>query len=86
MDPGTTGSRIVEIKQGERIELRVPRGFESAHQLGPGGQRRALPAGSTWNSASQTFYWQPAPGFLGRYRIVFSNGIQKISVHVVVGP
>ena len=29
---------------------------------------------------------QPAPGFLGRYRVVFSNGSQQIRVRVVVVP
>jgi len=86
VDPATTGSRTVEMKQGERIEIRVPRGFESAYQLGLGGQRGALPAGSTWDAGSQTFYWQPAPGFLGRYRLVFVSGRERISVRVVVLP
>ncbi len=74
------------MKLGERIEIRVPRCFESAYQLVPNGQRRALPAGSTWNEGSQTFYWQPAAGFLGRFRLVFSNGTQRISVRIIVVP
>jgi hypothetical protein len=86
LDPAVTGSRTVEMKLGERIEIRVSRGFESAYQLGPNGQRRALPAGSTWDADSQTFYWQPAPGFLGRFRLVFSNGSERISVRVVILP
>ena len=86
MAPGTHGSRTVEMMQGERIEVRIPRGFESAYQLGPNGQRRALPAGSTWDADSETFYWQPAPGFLGPFRLVFSNGAERISVRVVVLP
>jgi sugar lactone lactonase YvrE len=86
VDPGATGSRIVEIKQGERVELRTPRGYEAAYQLGPGGQRRALPVGSTWDAASAIFSWQPAAGFLGRYRIVFSNGSERISVRVIITP
>jgi hypothetical protein len=80
------GTDTVEIKQGERIELRLPRGFDSAYQLGVGDQRRALPTGATWDEASGIFYWQPAPAFLGRYRLVFSNGSERISVGVVVKP
>jgi hypothetical protein len=84
--PGEAGSRRVEVKQGERIEIRIPDGFEAAYQLGPDGQRRHLPVGATWDAASGTFYWQPAPGFLGRFRIVFSNGTERISVRIVVSP
>jgi hypothetical protein len=80
------GTDTVEIRQGERIELRLPRGFAAAYQVVTDGQQRDLPAGSTWDGASGIFYWQPAPAFLGRYRIVFSNGTERISVRVVVTP
>jgi hypothetical protein len=86
LNPGETGSRVVEVKQGERIEIRLPRGYESASQLVNGGQNRALPIGATWDAASGIFSWEPAPGFLGRYRFVFSNGSQRISVRVIVTP
>ncbi len=86
LTPGDAGSRTVEIKQGERIEMRLPRGFESASQIVSGGQHRALPVGATWDAASGIFSWEPAPGFLGRYRFVFSNGRERISVRVVVVP
>jgi hypothetical protein len=83
---GEAGSRTVEIKQGERIEMRLPRGFESASQIVNGGQNRALPVGATWDAASGIFSWEPAPGFFGRYRIVFSNGRERIGVRVVIVP
>lgn len=86
VDPRTAGSRTLEIRPGERIELRTPRGDAAAYQLGSGGQRRALPTGATWDAGSGTFSWQPAPGFLGRFRLVFSNGRERISVRVVVTP
>jgi hypothetical protein len=86
VEPDLAGSRTVEVKQGERIELRLPPGFGAAWQLVNGGEQRALPIGSTWDGTSGTFYWQPAPGFLGRYRFVFSNGIERIGVRVVVMP
>ena len=38
----------------------------------------------SWDEASGIFYWQPAPAFLGRYRLVFSSGSERISVGVVV--
>jgi hypothetical protein len=83
--PDQAGHRTIEIKQGERIEVRLPHGYETAHQLA-GAQPRPLPAGSTWDAASGTFYWQPAPAFLGRYRIVFSNGRARINLDVIVTP
>jgi hypothetical protein len=46
----------------------------------------SVPTGSTWDTANGIFYWQPAPGLLGRYRLVFSNGTERISVHLVVTP
>jgi hypothetical protein len=84
--PDETGSRTIEVTQSGRIEIRVPRGFQSAYQLVSGGQRRELPTGATWDAASGIFSWQPAAGFLGRYRLVFSNGSERISVRVVVTP
>ena len=86
MEPDLAGSRTIDVQQGERIELRLPRGFDSAYQLGPLAEQRRLPIGSTWDGATGIFYWQPAPGFLGRYRIVFSNGAERIGVRVVVTP
>ena len=47
---------------------------------------RDLPIGSTWDADSGTFYWQPAAAFLGSYRIVFTNGRERISVRVIVTP
>jgi len=32
---------------------------------------RPLPIGSTLDSARGVFYWQPGPGFLGDYELVF---------------
>jgi hypothetical protein len=47
VDPGPDGTHTIEVRQGERIEIRLPHGFASAHQLGPMDQRRALPIGAT---------------------------------------
>ena len=86
LEPDAAGARAVDVPQSDRIELRAPRAYHEAYQLGPDGQRRSLPVGSTWDAASGIFYWQPAAGFLGRYRVVFSNGSQVINVRVVVVP
>jgi photosystem II stability/assembly factor-like uncharacterized protein len=84
--PDEAGRRTVELRQGERIEVRLPRGFDAAYQLGPDGRRRALPIGSTWDAANAIFYWQPAAPFLGQYRIVFTTGSEGISVRLVITP
>jgi photosystem II stability/assembly factor-like uncharacterized protein len=86
VQPGLGGWRTIEVRQGDRIEVRLPRGFDAAHQLGPNGERRPLPIGTTWDAASGTFYWQPAPGFLGRYRILFTDGTERIDVRLIVVP
>jgi hypothetical protein len=83
IQPGARGIYEIELPQGERMELRVPHGYESASQL-VNGDARPLPTGSTWDAASGIFYWQAAPAFLGRYRLVFGNGPDRISVIVVV--
>ncbi len=76
----------MELKPRERIELRLPRGFTTAYQVGPGGARRAIPAGASWDAANGIFYWQPAPGFLGRYRLVFASGTDRMPVRIVIQP
>jgi hypothetical protein len=81
-----SGSYDVDMVQGERIELRLPRGFDSAYQVGPAGERRDVPVGSTWDAASSIFYWQSAPGFLGPFHLVFSDGTRLIRVRIVIAP
>jgi len=36
-----------------------------------GSQLRPLPIGSTLDREKGIFYWQPGPGFIGEYRLVF---------------
>src|SRR5262249_27299645 len=52
------------VKLGDRLELPLPRGYDTAYQV-VRGERRDLPIGSTWDPIGGAFYWQPAPGFLG---------------------
>jgi hypothetical protein len=81
--------RVVEVVEGERIEVQLPSGagpFAGAQVVN--GERRALPVGSTFDGAANAFYWQPAAGFLGSYDLWFvpaANGL-PIRVRVVVGP
>jgi len=55
------------------------------------GRMRPLPVGSTLDRSTGTFTWQPGPGFVGSYELVFlrtgSAGIQtRIPVNVKISP
>jgi hypothetical protein len=52
---------------------------------------RRLPIGSTFDTETGTFYWQPGPAFIGRYDFVFiQKGLevewQKKLIRVVINP
>ena len=81
--PDESGERIVRVAQGERIELRLPSGFEGGYQL-VNGERRALPAGASWDLSAQSFFWQPGAPYLGEFQLVFSRGGESLRVLVVV--
>ncbi len=83
VSPDSTGLRVVSLKQGERIEVRLPNGYNEAWQVVL-GEPRALPIGSNWDPVSHTFAWQPAPGFRGDYEIVFLRGNETIRVRISV--
>jgi hypothetical protein len=56
-----------------------------------GNQLKPLPIGSTLNPGRGVFYWQPGPGFVGTYRLVFiktgSKGKRtKKEVWVTINP
>jgi len=39
-----------------------------------GNELRQLPVGSFLDKEKGIFYWQPGPGFVGEYHLVFANG------------
>ena len=53
------------------------------------GELRPLPIGASFNPVTGVFYWQPGPGFIGEYTIVFIKsgdaGSTKRTVKIVVG-
>jgi hypothetical protein len=60
--PDDNGNITVEIHELERIEIRLfPAPLHCA----------SLPIGSTLDTERGIFYWQPGPGFVGDYRMVF---------------
>ena len=54
------------------------------------GQLRALPVGSTLDSVSGAFRWQPGPGFIGSYRLVFfvtdCAGARRVDFEITILP
>ena len=67
----------VQMEELGRMQIDV--GATSGYML-VGGDKRPLPAGSSLRDG--VFYWQPGPGFLGEYQLVFGNR----RVRVRIGP
>jgi hypothetical protein len=85
--PNPSGDRIVPIRQGERVEIRLPDigGATYAAYHIVNGERRAMPTGSTFDGPAGMFYWQPAAGFLGAYDMEFASSYGAMRVRAVVG-
>lgn len=62
----------IEMNQLERIAVKLSQGGTVlAGYLIVGNHLGPLPIGSTLDKKSNIFYWQPGPGFIGRYPFVF---------------
>ncbi len=77
---GGTNSMIEQktIQPLQRIEIKPMEGIHSEDTLTLvdgymkiGDEFRALPVGSTLDIKNGIFYWQPGPGFIGDFNIVF---------------
>jgi len=89
--PNEYGQTVIEINEVERVEIdlgegSIRRGYEVV-----GTKLRPLPIGSTLDAKDGVFHWQPGPGFLGTYELVFFKtnkfGMkEKISVKVRILP
>ena len=78
----------IEIEELERLEIS---NVYFAYMV-IGGQLRSLPIGSTFNSRDRIFYWQPGPGFIGKYDFVFIGkketgelGRINVSIRIIPG-
>lgn len=81
----------IEIKEVERVELELGKGSVYKGYIIVGDQLRPLPIGSTLDSVKGIFYWQPGPGFIGEYNLVFIKEdefgmLRKIQVKVKIVP
>ena len=95
VEPTSVGDHVVEVNQGERIEVQLPSmagaTYAGVHLVR--GATRALPLGSSLDARGGIFYWQPAAGFLGKYDLEFAAasgdgaaGGVAVRVRIVVGP
>lgn len=84
--PSPTGAHVVPIRQGERVEVRLPslNGAYAGYQI-VNQQRLPSPLGSTFDSAQGIFYWEPGAGFLGAYDLEFvpASGGAAVRVRAV---
>jgi len=76
--PDGNGTIRVVIKELERVVIRLNdeqavemEGAEYTGYLSVGNRLKPLPVGSTMDVERGIFYWQPGPGFVGRYLLVF---------------
>ena len=65
------GHPILHAEELDRMEVRLDQGTTDGYAgyLRVGGRLRPLPIGS--HLAGSSFTWQPGPGFLGSYDLVF---------------
>ena len=88
--PDEKGVINITIEELERIEIHLGNHLYTGY-LSVGNQLRALPAGSTLDREKGIFYWQPGPGFLGEYQLLFArkwpNGeMSKKNILVTIVP
>jgi len=83
--PDEQGIINIKIKELERIVINLSHpGTDLMGYMIVGHQLRPLPIGSTLDAKSGTFYWQPGPGFIGEYKLLFKvsgpggvNGVNR---------
>jgi hypothetical protein len=95
--PSANGYITIETRTLQRIEIwvgtrhAVPVHGEFSGYMLVGNQLRPLPIGSTLDREKGVFYWQPGPGFMGIYELVFlleekSGNIFKRSITIKISP
>ena len=96
--PDNKGNITIDIKEDERIEIELGDNNEiawSTHSWAGfqviGHIQRPLPIGSTLDTSKGIFYWQPGPGFIGKYKLVFiekgqDGEFKKRNIKVVIKP
>ena len=79
-NPDEFGKTTLEIREVDRLEIELGKGLSTGYIV-VGDQLRPLPIGSTLDKEKGIFSWQPGPGFIGEYNLVFIKiddfGMQK---------
>lgn len=94
--PDQEGIIRIKMKEVSRLDLKLPNrgnrvpGIWQGY-LTVGDELRKLPIGSTLKPRQGAFLWQPGPGFIGEYKLVFllttRSGIRKkITVTIDIVP
>ena len=93
VSPNAAGVRVAQTDERNRINVQLPAvggaTYTGAHRVGTAW--RALPLGSSLDSQTGLFSWEPAAGFVGSYDLAFvstaTDGTTLIvPVRIVVGP
>jgi hypothetical protein len=105
--PDHNGMITTQINELERVEIYLIENRQPQQAPGHGSQRKspskwigyqvvgnqtkALPIGSNLDAERGVFCWQPAPGFLGRFRLVFvkitqNRGMIKKNITLEIVP
>lgn len=80
----------IEIRELERVKIDLGYPQWNGYQV-IGDQLRPLPVGSTLDTGRGIFYWQPGPGFIGDYQLVFIGSeedgeLKKQTIKITVAP
>ncbi len=96
-----TGMNRINIKEVERVQIYLtdrgddnstPESFSSNSFTGyleVNNRLEPLPVGSTLDTHRGIFYWQPGPGFLGEYRLLFfeeseTGTLKKLEISIKI--
>ena len=75
-------TRSIQLQELDPIQVEV--GARDGFLI-VNGERRPLPIGSTLKD--RVFYWQPGPGFLGEYQLLFEHASGRpVRVNVTIRP
>jgi hypothetical protein len=77
------GDIRIEIRELERVVIDLGMKDVIGHQV-VGERLGRLPVGSTLDRERGIFYWNPGPGFLGDFRLVFSKKGEAAKKYVLI--